>query len=56
MPNESWLDEYYNEPIKKGKKYSKSKKKSTKKRKKFNKQSDYRRKAKRKKIFIQNYT
>tara|TARA_Y100000310_G_scaffold197556_1_gene197642 strand:- start:2520 stop:2669 length:150 start_codon:yes stop_codon:yes gene_type:complete len=49
MPNESWLDEYYKEPTKKDKKYSKSKKKLIKKRKKFNKQSDYRKRAKRKK-------
>ena len=49
MSNESWLEEYYKEPIKKGKKYSNSKFKKKSIKKKFNKQSDYRRRAKKKK-------
>ena len=53
MSNLKWIEDFLewqnNEPIKKNNKYSKSKSKSTKKIKKFNKQSDYRKKAKRKK-------
>ena len=50
MSNIKYYEEYFEEPIKKGKKYSNSKfkKKSLKKRKR-NKQSDYRRRAKRRK-------
>ena len=51
MSNTSWLEEYFEKPIKENKKQSNSKfkKKSNKKRKKFNKQSDYRKRANRKK-------
>ena len=50
MSNIKYYEEYFEEPIKKGKKYSNSKfKKKSMKKRKANKQSDYRRRAKRRK-------
>ena len=49
MSIESRFEDDYNKQTRKGKKYLKFKGKSSKKKRKFNKQSDYRKRAKRKK-------